>query len=285
MSAQKRVLCIPFVPVLGVKSRNLALLADLAARIAASDTRPDVVVLPELALSGYLLESLTGEVALLDTELAEIARTLAANGAPAHTEWVVGLPLREAGEIYNCAVVFCGGEVRHIHRKLFLPTYGMFDEARYFARGTQLSTFDGALGKTALLVCEDAWHMELAFAVSAANADAVIVISASPARGLTQANEFTSSSRWRHRLQTFAESYGQKYVYCNRGGVEDGVLFDGTSFVFDPLADYVAAEKSDVCEGAGLYRVNNYARMRHGFLGNSARQNDVPLLQRLLAEL
>lgn len=284
MPAQCKVLCVPFVPVLGSKARNLAMLSQLAERIAASAEKPDVVVLPELALSGYLLESLVSEVALAENELSEIAHVLSASGVPAHTEWVIGLPLREAGEIYNCAVAFRGGEVRHIHRKLFLPTYGMFDESRYFARGTELTTFDGTLGKTAILICEDAWHMELAFAVSAKRADAVIVISASPARGLTQAAEFTSSARWRHRLQTFAESYGQQYIYCNRGGVEDGVLFDGTSFVFDPLADYIRADQSDAYEGAHLYRVSNSQGMRHGFLGNSARQNDVLLLKQLLAE-
>lgn len=284
MPAQCKVLCVPFVPVLGSKARNLAMLSQLAERIAASAEKPDVVVLPELALSGYLLESLVSEVALAENELSEIAHVLSASGVAAHTEWVIGLPLREAGEIYNCAVAFRGGEVRHIHRKLFLPTYGMFDESRYFARGTELTTFDGTLGKTAILICEDAWHMELAFAVSAKRADAVIVISASPARGLTQAAEFTSSARWRHRLQTFAESYGQQYIYCNRGGVEDGVLFDGTSFVFDPLADYIRADQSDAYEGAHLYRVNNSQGMRHGFLGNSARQNDVLLLKQLLAE-
>jgi predicted amidohydrolase len=284
MPAQCKVLCVPFVPVLGSKARNLAMLSQLAERIAASAEKPDVVVLPELALSGYLLESLVSEVALAENELSEIAHVLSASGVPAHSEWVIGLPLREAGEIYNCAVAFRGGEVRHIHRKLFLPTYGMFDESRYFARGTELTTFDGTLGKTAILICEDAWHMELAFAVSAKRADAVIVISASPARGLTQAAEFTSSARWRHRLQTFAESYGQQYIYCNRGGVEDGVLFDGTSFVFDPLADYIRADQSDAYEGAHLYRVNNSQGMRHGFLGNSARQNDVLLLKQLLAE-
>jgi predicted amidohydrolase len=284
MPAQCKVLCVPFVPVLGSKARNLAMLSQLAERIAASAEKPDVVVLPELALSGYLLESLVSEVALAENELSEIAHVLSASGVPAHSEWVIGLPLREAGEIYNCAVAFRGGEVRHIHRKLFLPTYGMFDESRYFARGTELTTFDGTLGKTAILICEDAWHMELAFAVSAKRADAVIVISASPARGLTQAAEFTSSARWRHRLQTFAESYGQQYIYSNRGGVEDGVLFDGTSFVFDPLADYIRADQSDAYEGAHLYRVNNSQGMRHGFLGNSARQNDVLLLKQLLAE-
>lgn len=283
MAAQTRVLCVPFVPVLGAKSRNLALMRDLAVRIAASADKPDIVVLPELALSGYLLESLVSETAFVESELAEIAAMLAASGVPARTEWVIGLPLRERGEIYNCAAVFRGGEVEHIHRKLFLPTYGMFDEARYFARGSALTTFEGALGKTALLICEDAWHMELAFAVSAQKADAVVVIAASPARGLTKAAEFTSSARWRHRLQTFAESCGQTYIYCNRGGVEDGVLFDATSFVFDPLADYIAAEPSEVEPEARLYRIDAATIARHGFRGNPARQNDELLLQRIIA--
>jgi predicted amidohydrolase len=284
MAAQCKVLCVPFVPVLGSKARNLAMLTQLAESIAASAEKPDVVVLPELALSGYLLESLVSEVALLESELSEIAQVLTASGVPAHTEWVIGLPLRQAGEVYNCAVVFRQGEVRHIHRKIFLPTYGMFDEARYFARGTELKTFAGALGKTVILICEDAWHMELAFVVSAKKADTVIVISSSPARGLSGEAEFTSSARWRHRLQTFAESYGQKYIYCNRGGAEDGVLFDGMSFVFDPLADYIAAEQSSIYDEARIYTVNNPTGMRHGFLGNSARQNDVLLLKQLLAE-
>jgi NAD+ synthase (glutamine-hydrolysing) len=281
---ETRVLCVPFVPVLGAKTRNLAMLNDLAHRIAASGEKPDLVVLPELALSGYLLENLVSEAAFVESELAEIANVLACSGVPAHTEWVIGLPLRAGGEVFNCAVVFRGGEILHLHSKLFLPTYGMFDESRYFARGSELKTYAGALGRTAMLVCEDAWHMEMAFAVSAKKAEAVIVISASPARGLTQAAEFTSSARWRHRLQTFAESYGQQYIYCNRGGVEDGVLFDGSSFVFDPLADYIAAESSGVYQAAQLYCVRNSAGMRHGFLGNSARQNDALLLKQVLSE-
>lgn len=282
MQTDVHVLCVPFVPRLGVKSYNVELLSQLAERIAATEEKCDVVVLPELALSGYLLESLVSEAAFTQQELFELAIQLATSGVPAQTEWILGLPLREQGEIYNTAVVIRGGKVIHIHRKLFLPTYGMFDEARYFARGTELSCYNGALGKTAILICEDAWHAELAFAVSARKADSVVVLSASPARGLSRAAEFTSSARWRHRLQTFAESYGQKYIYCNRGGVEDGVLFDGMSFVFDPLADYVPGTSHAAYAGGMLYQLKNADGMRHGFIGNSARQNDALLLQQLL---
>lgn len=284
MRTDVHVLCVPFIPCLGVKSQNTALVRTLAERIASLEETVDLVVLPELALSGYLLESLVGEVALAPHELSEFAASLANTGVPAHTEWILGLPLRERGEVYNAAVVIRSGKVVHIHRKLFLPTYGMFDESRYFARGVELACYEGVLGKTAVLICEDAWHVELAFAVSAQQADAVVVLSASPGRGLSPAAEFTSSARWRHRLQTFAESYGQRYVYCNRGGVEDGVIFDGTSFVFDPLADYVPGKSHAAYEGAVLYQLKSATGMRHGFIGNSARQNDVLLVRQLLAQ-
>lgn len=276
------VVCVPFVPQLGATRRNQQKILELVARFAALEKIPDLVVLPELAVSGYLLESLAGEAALTESQLAEMARDLAATGIAAHTEILFGVPLRSGGEIYNCAAVVRGGEVIHLHRKVFLPTYGMFDELRYFARGTRLATYHGVLGKTAVLICEDAWHMELAYAASAAAADAVVVVSASPARGLSTAAEFTSSAHWRHRLQTFAESYGQKYIYCNRGGTEDGVLFDATSFVFDPLADYIPGVESSVTRGAKIYTVDAATGMRHGFSGNPARQNDVLLMGELL---
>lgn len=284
LPAARKVLCIPFVPILADSLKNRSRVLELAARIAAEPEAPDIVVLPELALSGYLLESLSGEAALTAEEISQFAGELAETGVSRASEWVVGFALRDGGEIFNCVAVLRGGEVIHIHRKLFLPTYGMFDETRYFARGSAFATYQGALGNTAVMICEDAWHMELAFAASAKKSDAVVVVSASPARGITSANEFTSSARWRHRLQTFAESYGQKYIYCNRGGAEDGVLFDATSFVFDPLADYVPAADSVFFEGAKLYSVSTAAGMRHGFAGNSARQNDVLLMKKLLSE-
>jgi len=277
-----RIVCCNFAPLLAKSAGNRRRILDWARQLAESTAAPDLVVFPELALSGYLLESLVAESALGAEDLAEFAGDLASTGL-AETEFVIGLPFSERGEIYNAAAVLKAGQVRHIHRKLFLPTYGMFDEARYFNRGTQFSAYDGALGKTVVLICEDAWHAELAYAASIADADAVVVISASPARGETGGNAFASTVRWRNRLQTFSESYGQVYVYCNRGGVEDGVLFDGSSFVLDHEANFILRESSGT-DYSG-YSLGNRAMRHAGFSGNSARQNDRALILKILSEL
>lgn len=276
------IVCCNFAPLLAKSAGNRRRILEWARQLAESNAAPDLVVFPELALSGYLLESLVAESTLSADDLSEFAADLASTGL-AETEFVIGLPLAERGEIYNAAAVLRSGQVMHIHRKLFLPTYGMFDEARYFNRGTRFSTYDGALGKTVVLICEDAWHAELAYAASIADADAVVVISASPARGETGGNAFASTVRWRNRLQTFSESYGQVFVYCNRGGVEDGVLFDGSSFVLDYEANFIVRESSGA-DYSG-YFLGNRAMRHAGFSGNSARQNDRVLILKILSGL
>lgn len=280
-SAYTRIVCCNFAPIMAKRAANRKRILEWAGRLADANVAPDVVVFPELALSGYLLESLVAECAMTESEITDFAAELAATGLAAETEFVIGLPLAERGEIFNAAVVLSGGTIRHIHRKLFLPTYGMFDEARYFNRGTNFATFEGNLGKTAVLICEDAWHVELAYAASVAEADAVIVISASPARGETGANAFASTLRWRGRLQTFSESYGQVYVYCNRSGSEDGVLFDGSNFVLDHEANFIAGEKGT--DDYTVYQLGDRSMRHAGFSGNSARQNDRALILKILS--
>lgn len=282
-AAHKTIVCCNLSPVMAKVAVNRRRMLEFAGQLADAKIAPDVVVFPELALTGYLLESLVAECAMSADEVTDFARELAASGLSAETEFVIGLPLAERGEIFNAAVVLKCGAVKHIHRKLFLPTYGMFDEARYFHRGTVFTAYEGALGKTVVLICEDAWHVELAYAASIAEADAVIVISASPARGETDANAFASTLRWRGRLQTFSESYGQVYVYCNRGGTEDGVLFDASSFVLDHEANFVESKKAGT--EATLYELGERSTRHAGFSGNSARQNDRALILKILSEI
>lgn len=284
MAGAVNVLCVPFAPSLADSAANRRAIITLAGTIAAQESAADIIVLPELALSGYLLESLTGEVAETHTALAELARDLAATGIRSSTEWVIGLPLGEGASVYNAAAVIRGGEVVHVHRKMFLPTYGMFDEERYFTRGNSFAVYDGALGRTALLICEDAWHPELAYVTSAAGAETVIVISASPARGLDASNEFTSSKNWRQRLATYAEAYAQKYIYCNRSGVEDGVLYDGTTFVYSAHGSPVAGEVSEVYRRATRFVIIGSNAERPGFAGDPTRQADTRLITALLDE-
>ncbi len=282
--AANNVLCIPYTAVLGDNAANLGRILRIAASIAASAEQADVIVLPELALSGYLLESLAGEVAVSLTDIAEFAADLAHSGVSPATEWVIGVPLREGNFIFNAAAVLSGGKIRHIHRKLFLPSYGMFDEARYFDRGSEFSAYDGVLGRTAILICEDAWHPELAHLASVAHAESVIVISASPARGIDGREEFSSTRNWRHRLGTYAEVYGQTYVYCNRSGVEDGVLYDGTCFSYDSDGSLISGSAHGAADKACLFALRTGRRHRPGFAGDASRQGDARLIHDLLTE-
>lgn len=276
------VLCLPYASVLGDNAANRLRILKIAETIAAASDQPDVIVLPELALSGYLLESLSGEVAVGMTELAELAADLAQSGVSPAAEWVIGVPLRTENFLFNAAAVLSGGKIRHIHRKLFLPTYGMFDESRYFDRGGEFTAYDGVLGRTAILICEDAWHPELAHLASVAHAESIIVISASPARGIDERDEFSSTRNWRHRLGTYAEVYGQTYIYCNRSGVEDGVLYDGSCFAYDSDASLIAAASHSAADKACLFAVRTGLRHRLGFAGDASRQGDARLIHDLL---
>ena len=281
----KRALCIPYAPVLGDARRNKAQVLDLARRIAEAGENPDVVILPELALSGYVLESLVAEAAQTEAEMLEFAGELTQTGLNAKTEWVIGVPLREASEVYNAAVVLGGGKVIHIHKKLFLPTYGMFDEGRYFKRGSAFTSYTGVLGKTTILICEDAWHMELGYAAAESGAENVVVISSSPGRGYFAGEAaFDSTLTWRNRLQVLAESYGQRYIYCNRSGVEDGILYDGSSFALVE-AGFTEPESSAAFEKAKLFEFPDATERHIGFGGASSRQNDLPLMRGLLGSL
>lgn len=277
-----KVLCVPYSAVLGDNAANRARILKIADVIAASPEQPEVIVLPELALSGYLLESLAGEVAVSENDLAELAADLAQSGVSPAAEWVIGVALREGNFIFNAAAVLSAGKIRHIHRKLFLPTYGMFDEARYFDRGSEFAAYDGVLGHTAILICEDAWHPELAHLASVAHAETVIVISASPARGIDDRNEFSSTRNWRHRLGTYAEVYGQNYLYCNRSGVEDGILYDGTCFAFDSDGSMISEAPYSAADKACLFSLRTGRRHRPGFAGDASRQGDARLIHDLL---
>lgn len=282
MNPDKKILCVPFASTLGNANKNAERVISLAHAVAESGANPDVIVLPELALSGYLIESLVAESAVDEAAILSLANDLTQAGLKAKTEWVIGVPLREGNEIYNAAVVLVDGKICHIHRKLFLPTYGMFDEARYFTRGISFATYDGVLGKTAILICEDAWHLEMLYAAAVTQAGAVVVISSSPARGYARGGEaFDSTLTWRDRLRIAVESYGQTYIYCNRSGVEDGILYDGSNFVIGDGGFRDAAPVA-VYDKANLYQVPATFQRHMGLKGDSSRQNDLALMREIL---
>jgi predicted amidohydrolase len=217
-----KVALIPFKPKLGKVSDNIESMASHVLDFARP--KPNVILFPELASSGYLMESLTFECSLTkdDPLWSPLWEASLQTGA----EIILGACLKTETGIKNSALVIRNGETLFEYEKIYLPTYGMFDEARYFTPGTRLGVYDGFLGKTGILICEDVWHGVLPYSLFAAGVSAVVILSASPARGFcADSNQSASALRWERMLSTYSGSYGYQVLYVNRSGAEDGVAF------------------------------------------------------------
>lgn len=220
-------------PVLGDPQSNIEKLVEVVTGGLSQNPGIDLVFTPELALSGYLLENLTVSSAMQpdDKKLEPLFKL------SEQVDLLIGLPLAENGNIYNSAMYLRGGKVLAKHNKIYLPTYGFFDEARYFQGGNELETFQGPLGHTAILICEDMFHPALVYALYEKGVRHLFVPSCSPARGVESDEEENlpaSTIRWRKRLEVYAESFGFHIYYLNRSGSEDGVFFDGSIMVVSP---------------------------------------------------
>ena len=178
-----------FSPKKGDYRFNLGRLGDLFAQIDALEPRPQLLCLPESALTGYFLEGGVREVAVTAGTLARDLHELyrASVTSPRMLDVVLGFYEEWQNKLYNSAIyVTLGGSepiVRHVHRKMFLPTYGMFDEERFVERGREVRAFDTPWGRAALLVCEDAWHSITGAIVALDGAQLIVLVAAPPARG------------------------------------------------------------------------------------------------------
>ncbi|MBM3986763.1 MAG: carbon-nitrogen hydrolase [Planctomycetes bacterium] len=218
-------------PALGNIGRNLE--EHIAQVEAARRGGSQVIVFPELSLTGYFLKDQTAEVALSIksrefARLAELSRDISI---------AVGFVERsDDGRIYNSVAFLEDGAVLHVHRKVHLVTYGMFDEMREFAAGDSFTTFRSRHGRFGLLVCEDAWHVSSGYQHFLAGADALLVMCCSPGRGVDGgARELASEHTWRTLLEAYGLLFQTWVVYSNRVGWEDGVFFWGGSRVIDPF--------------------------------------------------
>ena len=140
-----------------------------------------------------------------------------------------------SSRFYNAAAFADAGTVRHVHRKVYLPTYGMFDEQRYFAAGDRIRAFDTRFGRLGLLICEDAWHLSCGVILQADGIDALIIIANSPGRGVREP-ELGSEQSWNLVTRTYATFLNIPVVFANRVGFEDGVCFWGGAWSWPPRA-------------------------------------------------
>jgi predicted amidohydrolase len=195
----------------------------------------------QLSLTGYILQDLVPDIALDPYNAPELKPLLEATAGIACIFGFV--EVSDRFNYYNAAAYVADGEIKHIHRKLYLPTYGMFDEMRFFALGENLRTFSTPFGDMGILICEDLWHPSTIFLLAQDNARVVITISASPGRGAREEALLQSSEAWENLLKATAQFYTIYNIYVNRVGFEDGAHFPGGSMVVSPTGEIVAQAK------------------------------------------
>ncbi|MBV8366809.1 MAG: beta-ureidopropionase [Candidatus Eremiobacteraeota bacterium] len=233
---------VQLAPRKGDLEANFASIGAAFAVLAAEkEAFPNVVVFPEAMLSGYFVEGGVRDVSLSARDVLGRLQRLAKANAPKKTfDIVLGFyEIDEDDKLYNSALyATIGAETRvhHVHRKLFLPTYGVFDEERFVTRGRSVGVFDTANGRAAILICEDACH-SLATTVAALRGAQIIYIpSASPGRGMEDF-EPANVSLWRDIIRVAASEHGLFVAYAGLVGFEGGKGFTGGSRLVGPFGD------------------------------------------------
>lgn len=202
-------------------------LADVLALIEANNS-VDVVVFSELALSGYLLQDKLYEDAWKIEELSDLEK------ASEQCDIVIGAAVWDEGHVYNSALYFSEGKLLHVHHKNHLPTYGMFEEGRYFSAGDTMTSFVTPYGNAMMVICEDLWRAETIAAIAASDAETVFVLAASPARDFSDEG-ISIEAQWDSLLKSTALLSHNYVVFVNRVGFEDGLGFWGGSRIISPM--------------------------------------------------
>jgi NAD+ synthase (glutamine-hydrolysing) len=220
-----------FAPRLGDVEANLQRILDLIAQ--ARRQGADLAIFPELALSGYYVKDLVADVAARPSvEDPHFAPLLAASR---DLDLVIGFVEEDARHRYYIAAAYLsGGRVIYVHRKVYLPTYRLFDDARFFAPGNSFRAFNTRYGRAGILICEDAWHVSSPYVLWMDGADFLIDVSASPGYGIPANGELMNAATVNNFLRTYAELMTTFVFYSNRVGVEDGIAFWGGSCVLGP---------------------------------------------------
>jgi NAD+ synthase (glutamine-hydrolysing) len=237
-----------FRPTKGSLAANLDQIERVFAMVSAAPIPPDVLIFPEGMMTGYFLEGGVRDHAVDSHDLfAALRERHARTGAPP-VELCVGFYERAGDRLYNSAIWIAlgGGDsgIRHVHRKVFLPTYGVFDEERFVEAGSDVRAFDTRFGRAAMLVCEDAWHSITGTIAAIDGAQLIAIVAASPARGLApdpqHPGQPTSLVRWDRLAQEMAGEHGVYIALAQLVGFEGGKGFPGGSIMVNPGGDVIA---------------------------------------------
>lgn len=223
-----RLSLLQFAPRMRDERANLRTISGML-----DDAAADLAVTPELSLTGYDLRDAAGAVACGSFPGYDLSQPT-----------LLGAVESASGLLYNVAVLADRQQSQVVHRKVYLPTYGMFDEGRYFGRGDRVSALDVNGWRIGVLICEDFWHPALTYLLAMQGIHALVVMAAAPGRGAMSGGEdggfFASSDSWDRIARTIAQLYGIYVAVCNRIGVEGGITFAGESLVAAPDAEILA---------------------------------------------
>ncbi len=223
---------------LGDVHANLEVHLDYSRQAKAAGA--DLLVFPELSLTGYCLQDLVPTVALHATPDDPVFKHLL--DASQWLDMVVGFVHEDPrNRFYISAAYLSAGQVLHVHHKVYLPTYGLFDEGRFFAPGDEVRAFDTRFGRAGMLICEDFWHASPPYLLWLDGADLMLFCSASPGRGLGKGPTL-DAARWVEDInRAYAGLFTTYVAHANRAGFEDGLNFWGGSTIYDPNGNLVAA--------------------------------------------
>jgi predicted amidohydrolase len=203
--------------------------------------KAELILFPELSLTGYTLRDLNIDVAVnpFKSNVFDEFKKLS-------KEIIIIAGGVEEGEnygIYNSAFVFEDGDIKHIHRKIYPPTYGMFEEMRYFSNGDSVRAFNTKIGRIGVLICEDLWHISLPYLLAIDGAVVIAGLAASPTRFAGESEELTNYKVNSEHHRTYARLLSVYLLFSNRVGYEDGVNFWGGSEIVNPDGEVVALAK------------------------------------------
>jgi len=216
-------------PKLGCVADNLLIIEEAVEKGIREGA--GLVLFPELALTGYFLKDLVPDVAL-SLDSPEVRRLM---DLSRHISIAFGfVEVSSDYRFFNSSLYLEDGAIRHLHRKVYLPTYGLFDEQRYLARGERFRAFDSRFGRIGMLICEDMWHLSASYILAMDGATTILCLSSSPGRGITSDESLGSTIAWQKLNSSTAMFLNCRVFYCNRVGYEDGVNFWGGSESITP---------------------------------------------------
>jgi predicted amidohydrolase len=220
---------------LGDVDANVELAAEAIGE--ATKASSDLVVFPELHLSGYSIGEVDADLSMRpdDPRIEKLARH--AGSAGLLVGFVESGP--QGPHTYNSTAVYQGGRLVHVHRKLYLPTYAPFEERNHFTPGPTLRAFSLEPDiRMAVLVCNDAWQPQLAFLATQDGARVLLVPAASAQSRFPE--HYDSHEYWHDITHFYGRMFQVFVVFVNRVGNEGALRFWGGSHVIDPWGNVVA---------------------------------------------